>query len=73
MKAAREDWFASQDALDWDAAHRGAFNPDFPMSGEGRAEAWEQVRGGLAQLRASVLAGKDEIRRERRAAGLENR
>lgn len=57
-----------QEALDWDASHANAFTPK-----ASNAAALEQVRSGLAALRTSVLARKDEIRRQRLANGLINR
>ena len=56
------------EALDWDATHANGVTP----KGPNRA-ALEQVPGGLARFRESVIAGGDELRKERAAHGLENR
>ncbi len=56
------------EALDWDPAHANVFTLKEP-----HAAALEKVRGGLVELRASVLARKNGIRRQRLANGLENR
>ena len=56
------------DALDWDAAHANGLTPKAP-----NMAALERVRGGLVQFRDSVVAQRDDIRRERAANGLENR
>ena len=57
-----------QEALDWDGSHANAFTPK-----SGHAAELDQIRTGLAAFRASVLAQKEDLRRERAAKGLENR
>jgi hypothetical protein len=57
-----------QAALDWDAAHPNGFTPK-----QGRDEALQRIRAGLAQLRARLVSQRAEIRRQRQENGLENR
>ena len=55
-------------ALEWDASHANVVTPK-----AANAAALEEVRSGLVALRTSVLARKDDIRRQRLAHGLVNR
>lgn len=59
-------WARAMDrALEWDATHD---NPGTPKADH--QEALQQVRSGLAELRDSVMASANEIREQRKAAGL---
>ena len=55
-------------ALDWDATHANAYTPKTT-----NAAALDEIRGGLVAMRSSMLAHKDDIRRQRTANGLANR
>lgn len=56
------------EALEWDAAHANGLTPKAP-----NMAALEQVRSGLVQFRDSLIAQRDDIRKERAADGRENR
>jgi hypothetical protein len=49
----------------WDASHADDFAPPGP--------AREEIRAGLAKMRADIIAKQDDIRRQRRERGLPNR
>lgn len=57
-----------QRALDWDARTPNHFTPKARY-----ASAYRNIRSGLEEMRAYIHANHDLIRRERAAAGLENR
>lgn len=64
-----DEWLAAMDwALEWDAANDNAVTPKAE-----HAAALQQVRSGLADLRAEVQANRDTIPEQREANGLENR
>ena len=56
------------EALDWDASHPNGLTPKAPNQA-----ALEPVRSRLARFRDSLLAQREDIRRQRAAAGRENR
>lgn len=62
-------WAAEIDrALRWDAGTGNGFT-----SKERHAKEWQEIRSGLSSLRATIERDADKIRRQREAAGLENR
>ena len=56
------------EALDWDATHPNTLTPKAPNKA-----ALDNVRSGLARLRDSLPAQREEIRKDRAAKGMENR